>query len=64
MESYKCKQQDKCPNCFANEGGYCKILNNTDFNRRCPFYKPKEEQKEPIEKYKIKFREAKKCKKI
>lgn len=30
-------------NCFANEGGRCRCLTNTDFKRGCPFYKTKKQ---------------------
>jgi hypothetical protein len=29
--------------CFANENGYCAILNDTFFKRPCPFFKTHEE---------------------
>ncbi len=29
--------------CFANKDGMCTCLNNTDFKKDCPFYKPKSE---------------------
>lgn len=36
-----CLQKRK--DCFANEKGKCKALNNTEFiNKPCPFYKPKQ----------------------
>lgn len=37
-----CKEET----CFAYYKGFCSILTNTQFKRKCPFYKPKEEHKE------------------
>ena len=30
--------EQKKANCFANENGCCRILNNTHFKKVCPFY--------------------------
>lgn len=53
----KCKQIEECPNCFARttDGG-CKILCNTNFDKKCPFYKLKEQVANDLEKYKVNFR--------
>ena len=36
----KCEQTKRCPNCkFRGLYDMCLILNNTSFNKQCPFYK-------------------------
>ena len=40
-----------CPfehtDCFSNRGGLCRLLNNTDFNKKdCPFYATNEQVQE------------------
>ena len=36
----ECKQ--KRTDCLMNDNGKCVGLNNTEFNKKCPFYKLKE----------------------
>ncbi len=36
----KCQQIEACPNCkFRGLYGLCMVLNNTNFDKKCPFYK-------------------------
>jgi hypothetical protein len=45
---YKPKEEPSCSreDCFANRGGYCIALRDTNFKRECPFYKRKEKLNE------------------
>ena len=41
-----CKEET----CFAYTKGVCSILNNTQFKRKCPFYKPKDDKSVKVSK--------------
>lgn len=57
LDLEKCRQEEECPNCFANKNGYCKILQNTYFeDKKCPFYKLKDQVATDLEKYKVNIR--------
>lgn len=44
----ECKQQKRSCR-FYGKGGKCSILENTQFTRECPFYKPKEREHKYIQ---------------
>ena len=41
----ECKDKHR-KDCFACKNGLCLILNNTTFNRPCPFFKTEQEAEE------------------
>ena len=47
----RCKQVDLCPNCFARDESTkeCSALQDTNFNKKCPFYKTKEQRNKELE---------------
>ncbi len=46
-----CKKES----CFANVKGVCSILTDTNFGKRkCPFYKPKKEEKKSVQRNSVK----------
>lgn len=44
-----CEQDKK--NCFAYREGKCRILDNTHFNRDCPFFKTRQQYEYDLLKY-------------
>ena len=45
----KCRQIQDCPNCFARTDGVtCNCLSNTEFFKKCPFYKTKEQHEKEL----------------
>lgn len=52
MGDYLASQPCENNRCFACESGYCTVLNDTKFEKNCPFFKTRERIKAEAERAK------------
>lgn len=46
-DARKCREKE----CFGNDSGFCTCLTTTYYNRKCPFFKTKEQAEAEWKKY-------------